>query len=262
MTNTIIPWAPYAEGETIVSRGRRTLVSAFADLVAVQHGFARYELPEIFAAPADEGENDACRHMVMLDAAFLSRQFVLGKLATFARPLGGGEITPIPAEHWEVDDPLPSMATGAYNPEDWADPDAPLTHRIFVDGPAFDEWLAALKPLGTMTNREVEEALDPQLRAARAVAARRVKTALEPQGQSFGSDAGVSLSQSLSAGEELLTRPEVEALVKLGRSAIYAKIKDDGFPENIMLGGRAVWRKSEVMAWVEEKAAQGRGSKG
>ena len=58
-----------------------------------------------------------------------------------------------------------------------------------------------------------------------------------------------------------MTRPEVEALVKLKRSAIYAKIKDDGFPENIMLGGRAVWRKSAVMAWVEEKAAQGRGSR-
>jgi len=42
---------------------------------------------------------------------------------------------------------------------------------------------------------------------------------------------------------------------------IYAKIKDDGFPDNIMLGGRAVWRKSEVMAWVEEKAAQSRRSR-
>jgi predicted DNA-binding transcriptional regulator AlpA len=104
-------------------------------------------------------------------------------------------------------------------------------------------------------------AIDPQLRAARAVAARRVKTAPEPQRQSFEGDAGVSLSQSLSDGDELLTLPEVEALVKLKRSAIYGKIKTDGFPENIPLGGRVVWKKSAVMTWVEEKAAQGRGSR-
>ncbi|MBY0344455.1 MAG: AlpA family phage regulatory protein [Sphingomonadales bacterium] len=59
----------------------------------------------------------------------------------------------------------------------------------------------------------------------------------------------------------MLTLPQVEEFVKLKRSAIYTKIKKDGFPKNIMLGGRAVWRKSEVMAWVDEKAAQGRGSR-
>jgi predicted DNA-binding transcriptional regulator AlpA len=153
------------------------------------------------------------------------------------------------------------MATGAFNLEQWADPEAPPTHRIFVDSADFDEWLASLNSPSRLSDRELEAALDPQLRAARAVAARRVKTALGPAGQSFEGDAGASLSQSLSVGDELLTRPEVQALVKLGRSAIYDKIKKDGFPDNIMLGGRAVWRKSAVMAWVEEKAAQGRRSR-
>ncbi|KPF63302.1 hypothetical protein IP79_10145 [Porphyrobacter sp. AAP60] len=70
------------------------------------------------------------------------------------------------------------------------------------------------------------------------------------------------MSQSLSDGDELLRLPEVEALIKFKRSTIYAKIKSDGFPDNILLGNRAVWRKSEVLAWVEEKAAaQGRGAR-
>lgn len=257
----ITPWSPYFEQAFAASAGRIALVKAFGDLVRVQQGFNPHELPEIFAAPHDEGENDACRHLVTMDAAFLMAQFARERIATFARPLGGGEVVPIMASMWEIDDPLPRMATGAFNLEQWADPEAPLTHRIFVDSADFDEWLAGLNSPDRLSNRELEAALDPQLRAAQAVAARRVNTALEPQGQSFEGDAGASLYQSLSVGDELLTRPEVEALVKLGRSAIYAKIKDDGFPENILLGGRAVWRKSEVMAWVEEKAAQGRRSR-
>lgn len=257
----ITPWSPYLEQALTTSAGRIALVKAFGDLVRVQQGFNPHELPEIFAAPEDEGENDACRHLVTMDAAFLTAQFLRQRVATFARPLGGGEVVPIMASTWEIDDPLPRLATGAFNLEHWADPEAPLTHRIFVDSADFDEWLAGLNSLDRLSNRDLEAALDPQLRAARAVAARRVKTALEPQRQSFEGDARVSLSQSLSDGDELLTRPEVEALVKLGRSAIYTKIKTDGFPQNILLGGRAVWRKSEVMAWVEEKAVQGRGSR-
>lgn len=258
---SITPWSPYLEQALTTSAGRRTLVEAFGDLVRVQQGFVPHELPEIFAAPEDKDENDACRYLVTMDAAFLTEQFVRERIATFARPLGGGEVFRIMPSLWEIDYPLPRMATGAFNLEHWAIPEAPLTHRIFVDSAVFDEWLAGLDSPARLSIRELEAALDPQLRAARAVAARRVKTALEPQGQSSEADAGQTLSRSLSVGDELLTRPEVEALVKLGRSSIYAKIKDDGFPENIMLGGRAVWRKSSVMAWVEEKAAQGRGSR-
>jgi predicted DNA-binding transcriptional regulator AlpA len=245
----IEPWSPYLEKALVTSAGRIPLVKAFGDLVRFEQGFSPHELPE--------GENDACRYLVTMDAAFLTIQFAQERIATFARPLGGGEVVPMMASMWEIDDPLPRMATGAINLELWANPDAQPTHRIFVDSADFDEWLAGLNSPDRLSNRELEAALDPQLRAARAVAARRVKTALEPQGKSFEGDAGLSFSHSLSIGDELLTRPEVEALVKLGRSAIYAKIKDDGFPDNIMLGGRAVWRKSEVMAWVEEKAAQG-----
>jgi predicted DNA-binding transcriptional regulator AlpA len=182
------------------------------------------------------------------------------KVGTFARPIGGGEAVPIPSAHWEIDDPLPRFATGTFNAADWANTRAPASHRIFVDTSNFEEWLAQLKPLGPLSNRELEEALNPQLRAARAVAARRVNEARGPEKSQVGPDASLSLSQSLTAGDELLTLHEVEAIVKFKRSSIYNKIKDDGFPESIPLGGKAVWRRSAVMAWVEEKLAQGRRS--
>lgn len=257
----IEPWSPYLEKALVTSAGRISLVKAFGDLVRFEQGFSPHELPEIFAAPEDEGENDACRYLVTMDAAFLTIQFAQERIATFARPLGGGEVVPIMASMWEIDDPLPRMATGAINLELWANPDAQPTHRIFVDSAGFDEWLAGLNPPDRLNDRDLEAALDPQLRAARAVAARRVNTALEPQRKSFEGDAGLTLSQSLAAGDELLTLPEVAALIKFKRSAIYIKIKKDGFPVGIPLGGRKVWRKSAVMAWVEEKAAQGRRSR-
>jgi predicted DNA-binding transcriptional regulator AlpA len=260
MDQEFVPWSAYVVNEPMASAGRRSLISAFGDLVRCQAGFQPYELPEIFTAPKDEGENDACRHLVELDVALLTMQFVRGKVGTFARPIGGGEAVPIPSAHWEIDDPLPRFATGTFNAADWANTRAPASHRIFVDTSNFEEWLAQLKPLGPLSNRELEEALNPQLRAARAVAARRVNEARGPEKSQVGPDASLSLSQSLTAGDELLTLHEVEAIVKFKRSSIYNKIKDDGFPESIPLGGKAVWRRSAVMAWVEEKLAQGRRS--
>lgn len=261
MTAPIEPWSPYGGGDPIVSAGRRTLVSVFGDLVRCQAGFEPYELAGIFAAPPDEGENDICRQLVGEDAIFLAKQFVIGRLASFARPLGGGEAIFIPAAHWEIDDPLPRFATGVFNAADWANANAPATHRIFVDAKEFEEWLAGLKPLGPLSVRELEEVLDPRLRAVRAIAARRVTPTIAPKREDADGVGPPSLSQALRAEDELLTLPQVEALVKLKRSSIYTKIKDDGFPDNITLGGRVVWRKSAVMAWVEEKAAQGRGSR-
>lgn len=257
----ITPWSPYAEQAFATSAGRISLVKAFGDLVRVRQGFNPHELPEIFAAPEDEGENDACRHLVTMDAAFLTIQFAQERIATFARPLGGGEVVPIMAIMWEIDDPLPRTATGTFSFEQWANPDAPPTHRIFVDSAGFDEWLACLDTSNRLSIRDLEGALDPQLRAARTVAARRVNDAISPQGQNLEGDPGASLYQSLSVGDQLLTREEVEALIKFKRSAIYTKIKEDGFPKGIPLGGRVVWRKSAVMAWVEEKAAQGQRSR-
>ena len=254
MTANISAWSPYEKRTAIVSSGRKALISAFADVVRCRAGSPSHDLPEIFAAPKDEGENDAARDLVQLDAEHLTRIFAIGRLETFARPLNGGEVVAMASELWELDDPLMRFATGALNLERWADAEAPPTHRIFVDSNQFDQWLAALKPLGPLTNRQIEEIIDPQLRAARAVAARKVadqpiaETGQEQDSAVFANPPGV--------GPVLLSVGEVSTLIGRSRSTIYQNEKDGTFPERIKLGSSARWKKTEVLAWVEEQAAK------
>jgi hypothetical protein len=58
---------------------------------------------------------------------------ISGILATFARPLGGGAIEPLPKELWEIDSALPRMASCGINMDAPLQSEAPITHYIFVD---------------------------------------------------------------------------------------------------------------------------------
>lgn len=52
----------------------------------------------------------------------------------------------------------------------------------------------------------------------------------------------------------LARRRQVEQLVQLSRSTIYANVKAGTFPAPIRIGARAVaWRLSEVEAWLEAR---------
>lgn len=249
---TIPPWSPYEGRLSLVSKGRKALTAAFADVVQCRAGFPSYELPEIFAAPQDEGENDAARDLVRLDAEHLARMFANGRLATFARPLGGGEVVGVDAVLWELDDPLYRFATGAFNLTQWADTEARPTHRIFVDTAQFDEWLAALTPPGPLTNRQIEEIVDPRLRAARAVAARKVGTAQRgspAQGPQYTAPADPP-----GVGPVLLSIREVKNLIAKSESWIQQHARDGEFPKQLKLGSSARWKLSEVQAWIEEQA--------
>ncbi len=192
--------------------------------------------------------------MVRLDAEMMTRAIASGRLMTYARPLGGGEIEPIDAGKWKVDDPLPRFATGALNLEQWADLDALPTHRLFVDSEGFDCWLADLKPLSPLSSRQIEEIVDPQLRARRSVAARKV------QASSASSDDEVNSvtisSDPPGVGPVLLTIQEVSELTTRSRSTIYQAEKDGVFPQRLKLGSSSRWKKSEVLAWIEEQASR------
>ena len=242
----------------MVSSGRIALTAAFADVVSVRAGFPPHELAEIFSAPIDDGENDAARDLVRLDAEHMARMFALGRIATFARPIGGGDVVGIPHTAWEIDDPLPRFATGALNLDLWPEPDASHTHNIFVDRYQFDEWLAALKPLGFLSNRQIDEIIDPQLRAQRAVAERQLKGE-SLQSVEFGT-AEICNDHTTAVppgvGPLLLSVDQVSDLIGRSTSTIYADVKKGSFPEGIKLGSSTRWKKSEVLAWVEEQAAK------
>lgn len=256
MHSSTYPWSPYRETVQTVSRGRRSLISAFSDMVRCQAGFQPHELPDIFAAPKDEGENDACRRLVELDASLLTTQFVAGKIVTFARPIGGGETVAIPPEHWEIDDPLPRFATGTYNAADWANAEAPASHRIFVDGAEFDAWLAKLEPPGPLTESQIEEIVDPRLRAARSTAAKKPNKVRRTSAADYrAAIAAMNDSSSETGQSALLTMKEVLRLTRLGRSTIYRFISAGSFPGQIKFGRASRWLRADVDKWIADQAA-------
>lgn len=51
--------------------------------------------------------------------------------------------------------------------------------------------------------------------------------------------------------DKLLRRTEVENMVGLGKTSIYAKIKAGDFPPPLQIGPRAVrWPESEITQWL------------
>lgn len=54
--------------------------------------------------------------------------------------------------------------------------------------------------------------------------------------------------------DDLLTRREVEKICKLKSSAIYAAMRERGFPAPLQLSKRCVrWRRSEIEEWLESR---------
>lgn len=53
--------------------------------------------------------------------------------------------------------------------------------------------------------------------------------------------------------QRLLRLPQVKAMVGLGTTAIYDKIKKGEFPPQIKLGRLSGWVEAEVQAWIHEQ---------
>lgn len=57
----------------------------------------------------------------------------------------------------------------------------------------------------------------------------------------------------------MLRLRQVTNMIGLGKTTIYARIKEGTFPAPISLGGRAVaWIESEVVAWVAARITASR----
>ena len=62
------------------------------------------------------------------------------------------------------------------------------------------------------------------------------------------------VSRQAQANKALARRRQVEQLVQLSRSTIYAAVKAGTFPAPVRIGARAVaWRVSEVEQWLEAR---------
>ena len=62
--------------------------------------------------------------------------------------------------------------------------------------------------------------------------------------------------------ERLLRLPEVESLVGMKKSAIYAGVREGTFPAPVKLSRRAVcWPLSRLEAWIAQRIELGGGTK-
>lgn len=55
------------------------------------------------------------------------------------------------------------------------------------------------------------------------------------------------------SSEKILRLPQVKAMVGLGTTAIYDKIKHGDFPKQIKLGRLSGWIESEIQAWITQQ---------
>ena len=54
----------------------------------------------------------------------------------------------------------------------------------------------------------------------------------------------------------VLTLPEVVELTSLSKPTIYSYVRDGIFPRQVRIGpNRVVWRRDEVLSWLEERTA-------
>lgn len=53
--------------------------------------------------------------------------------------------------------------------------------------------------------------------------------------------------------EKIIRLPQVKAMVGLGTTAIYDKIKNGGFPRQIKLGRLSGWVESEIQSWINKQ---------
>lgn len=251
----ITPWSPFLARTMLPSAGRITLTAAFADVMNIRCGFEAHELPEIFYAPSDDGENNACRDIVRLNAEYTAEQFMRGRIPTFARPLEGGIITPLDPSLWEIDDPLRRFATGAFNLDQWHDSNADLTHRLFVDSATFNRWLLLQRPLGPLSSAEIEAVLDPQVRAARSMAAANTVCTSDQTGFEEPHPSRTS-TYCFEETSDTIALAEVMRRTSLKRSTIYFYMGNGKFPQNFPLtDNRVGWSAGEIDRWIGERAA-------
>jgi prophage regulatory protein len=61
----------------------------------------------------------------------------------------------------------------------------------------------------------------------------------------------------MNPDDRLITMKEVEQTIGFSKVHIYQMIRESRFPRQLRLGpNKVAWLRSEVLAWIEEKAAE------
>ena len=68
------------------------------------------------------------------------------------------------------------------------------------------------------------------------------------------------MAQKPDTTQNLLRLPQVQEIVSLSSSTLYAMVARGDFPAQVKIGPRAsAWIESEVLAWVGDRISESRG---
>lgn len=229
------PWQIYLHEDPPTSGSGELLSMILFVQVCLSDGWGPEQIAAAFARNDDDAmaTRVSIRNAIKLFAGPLQN----GRFQTYARPIGGGKSVSIPADHWELDDPLPRYAASAYAYSDPFNLDAKPTHWIFVD-PQVEEQIRQLHmPIADgpgIKRRSKPSVLDDQ-------------TSSEETYQPGNS------MQGRVAAKSFLRRDQVENLVGLKKTEIYDRMADGRFPKNHPMGaGRARgWKLAEIEDWLD-----------
>lgn len=198
--------------------GHVPLVIAFSQFVAV----------ECDQDPLDRDllyEDLSCASCAQQVMRWLLRLLQAGELRGSSRPLGGGNLSAIPATHWQADEVRKRFHKGQYSRAHPFVPEAEADSWIFLDE----------KDLTRLWRERAEE------RIVRKVPKARKRSEAPRPGWALVA----------SGDPRLLGIRDVERMVGFRRTKIYAMAKTGDFPSSTRIGGRALWSSEELKAWIE-----------
>ncbi len=200
--------------------GYLALSIAFAQFAAVKCGVNPFEQLELAAALGESSETqEVLRWFVRLLQS--------GKLRSVSRPIGGGPVAKIGNSHWHADDVVTRFLTSQYSRVEPFSAEASPDAWIFVDEIDYLQ-------LWNEHRAQVLDAYKVRPQSPRQPRAKRT-TATDDVAQTF-----------------LMGLPAVEEAVGLGRSTIYKMIDERRFPRQLKVGNRSLWRRTDIMQWIEQ----------
>jgi len=226
------PWAIYTAEEVPISSVGPLLSNMLFLQVCLSEGHGPKQIARAFL---DEDEDAVkCRLAVLAAINLFRSPLMQGRFTTYSRPFGGGPVTVMSPEHWEVDDLLPRFSTCAYDPANPYDANAAPTAWIFADSSIEPAILELHRSEYTPAGDEISD----QAEASPA------DLATVPREVPIGS----------SNGKTFLRRREVERMTGLKKSVIYDRIREGRFPKSEPIGqGRAVgWRLRDIDEWLDD----------